>query len=232
MRTEIGRDITGKFGPVPDILEMFLEHRGEGIDKWHHYLPLYARYLAQWRNRRVRFLEIGVYKGGSLEMWRSYFGPEAVIYGIDIDPSCARFDDQSASVRIGSQDDPDFLSRVVHEMGGVDVVLDDGSHMMGHVRASLSALFPHLSEGGCYIIEDLHAAYWEAYGGGLEEPMNFFNLVREMIDDLHSWYHEGRVNHSATSGSVRGIHIHDSMVILEKGLAHRPVRSIVDSGTS
>ncbi|MEG7660787.1 hypothetical protein, partial [Listeria monocytogenes] len=82
----------GKYGPVGDLLEMFVQHRGEGVDKWHHYLPLYERYFSPWRGRPVRFLEIGVYKGGSLEMWRSYFGPEAMIFGIDIDPTCARFD--------------------------------------------------------------------------------------------------------------------------------------------
>ena len=48
-----------------------------------------------------------------------------IIYGIDIDPACAAFDGIDAQVRIGSQADPDFLRRVVQEMGGVDVVLAD-----------------------------------------------------------------------------------------------------------
>jgi cephalosporin hydroxylase len=231
LRAQIAADLASKYGHIGDIVDFFLQHTGEGVDKWHHYLPLYERYLGPWRNRPLRFLEIGVSKGGSLEMWRKYFGPDAVIFGIDIDPTCARFNGIGGQVRIGSQDDPDFLGAVVDEMGGVDVVLDDGSHMMSHVRASLIALFPRLSMGGTYIIEDLHTAYWEQYGGGADAPANFFNLVRSMIDDMHTWYHEGGVTHLATAEHATGIHIHDSMVVLDKGQTYRPVRSLVDSKT-
>jgi hypothetical protein len=96
-------------------------------------------------------LEIGVWKGGSLDMWRKFFGPDATLFGVDINSDCARFDGKSASVRIGSQDDPEFLRGVVKEMGKVDIVLDDGSHIASHQRASFEALFPLLSEGGLYI---------------------------------------------------------------------------------
>ena len=226
LREGIVADVAAKYGPVGDLAPLFARHRGEGVDKWHHYLPLYERYLGPWRGRPLRFLEIGVFKGGSLEMWRKYFGPEAVIYGIDIDPTCARFDGRDGQVRIGSQDDRAFLGRVIDEMGGVDVVLDDGSHVMAHLRATLAALFPRLSQGGTYIVEDLHTAYWPQYGGGTG-PENFYSTVRAMIDDMHHWYHDGAFAHPATAGQVTGIHIHDSMVVLEKGTPYRPVRSIV-----
>lgn len=230
-RAQIAADISAKFGRGSEIASLFTQHRGEGVDKWHHYLPLYERYLAPWRNRPLRFLEIGVLKGGSLEMWRRYFGPEAVIYGIDINPECARFDGRDAQVRIGSQDDAGFLNRVVDEMGGVDVVLDDGSHMMDHVRASLATLFPRLSPAGTYIIEDMHTAYWEQYGGGTGTEANFYATVRSMIDDMHHWYHDAGIAHPQTAGKVTGIHIHDSMVVLDKGPDFRPVRSLISAAT-
>lgn len=230
LRAAIVADIAAKFGTSGDLVTYFAQHRGEGVDKWHHYLPLYERYFAPWRNRPLRFLEIGVSQGGSLELWRKFFGPKAVIYGVDIDPTCARFDGQNAQVRIGSQDDAEFLNRVVDEMGGVDVVLDDGSHVMAHIRASLNVLFPRLSQGGTYIIEDLHTAYWRKFGGNMRTE-NFFSTVRAMIDDMHRWYHEADVQHPATAGQVTGIHIHDSMVVLDKGTVHRPVRSFVNAAT-
>ncbi|MEY4698426.1 MAG: hypothetical protein RIT14_2854, partial [Pseudomonadota bacterium] len=99
-------------------------------------------------------------------MWRRFFGPEAVIFGVDINRDCAKFDGQAAQVRIGSQDDMDFMRGVLAEMGGVDVILDDGSHQMRHVRASLLGLFPLLADGGLYVIEDMHTAFWRSYGGG------------------------------------------------------------------
>jgi hypothetical protein len=228
-RQQIASDIQRKYGPVGDLVDIFSETKGPGVDKWHHYVPLYERYFGAWRGRPVRFLEIGVFRGGSLDMWRRFLGPEAVIFGVDIDPGCARFDGQSGKVRIGSQADPDFLNSVIDEMGGVDVVLDDGSHRMEHVHASLAAVFPRLSLGGVYVIEDLHTAYWRRWGGGLSAPANFFNTVRGMIDDLHCWYHKADPRHPATAGGVTGIHIHDSLCVLEKGTLHSPVRSLVGS---
>ena len=82
-----------------------------------------------------------------------------VIFGIDVDPKCAAFDG-TAVVRIGSQDDPKFLRDVAAEMKGIDVVLDDGSHVGRHQRASFDVLFPLLSDGGIYIIEDVCTSYW------------------------------------------------------------------------
>ena len=108
---------------------LFWEHEGTIVHKWHHYLPIYEKFLSKYKNKPVKFLEIGVSQGGSLSLWRKYFGPDATIYGVDIDPQCKVYDGVDAQVRIGSQDDANFMSDVVQEMGEVDIVLDDGSHI-------------------------------------------------------------------------------------------------------
>lgn len=212
--------------PPPGVLEeLFWTNDGPVVHKWHHYLPLYERYLGPWRGRPLRMLEIGVSKGGSLDLWRRYFGPDAVLFGIDIDPACAALDGHSARVRIGSQADPAFLRAVVAEMGGVDVVLDDGSHVSEHMRASLAVLYPLLSEGGVYMIEDLHCCYWSEFGGGLGRTGSFVETVKTMIDDLHHWYHGQGERVAATAGALGGIHMHDSIVVLEKAAARPPRHS-------
>jgi hypothetical protein len=210
-----------------DLAAIYAGHRGALVHKWHHYLPLYERYFGPWRGRSLRFLEIGVSKGGSLAMWRDWFGPDATIYGIDINPACAALDGQAAQVRIGSQADPAFLEKVVTEMGGVDLVLDDGSHQMEHVRASFEALFPRLTVGGVYMIEDLHTAYWPRYGGGIDAPENFFRYVSGMVDDMHRWYHRGPARHPEVAPWVTGLHLHDSVVAIDKAVVHRPTHSRV-----
>lgn len=223
----VAEDVRQKYGFDGDLLRIFAGNEGAIVHKWHHYIPLYDRYFAKFRGRPVRFLEIGVSKGGSLRMWRQYFGPEAVIFGIDINPDCAAFDGEAAQVRIGSQDDPKFLADVVAEMGGVDVVLDDGSHVMAHVRATLSALFPKLAPGGVYFIEDMHTAFWKAYGGAYRWPRNIFQEVRSIIDDMHEPYH-GRMPRLPGIGPlVSGLHVHDSIVVLEKDPVFPPVHSQV-----
>lgn len=214
-------------GRTPGPLEaMFWDNQGPVVHKWLHYLPLYDRYLAPYRNRPVRMLEIGVYKGGSLALWRRYFGPSAIIFGIDIDPDCARFDGQDGQVRIGSQADPAFLTVVADEMGGVDIVLDDGSHDSRHIRTSFGTLFPRLSEGGIYIIEDLHAAYWSDYSGGYDAPGSFMQDVKTLIDDLHHWYHDHGERIAAAAGHLAGLHIHDSLVVLKKQAPHPPQHTV------
>lgn len=232
---DIRQDVVGKYGPQGDLLDIYTSIDTCLVHKWHHYLPLYERYFGPWRrpaSRPLRFLEIGVFEGGSLAMWRRYFGPDAVIFGIDINPDCKVFDGQAGSVRIGSQADPDFLRSVVREMGGVDVVLDDGSHVMAHVKAALQVLFPLLSEGGTYMIEDLHTAYWKSYGGGLGRSGNFFDVVRDAIDDMHQWYHDGGVANPELAMQVSGLHVHDSIVVLDKAQVFAPTHSQVGRRTT
>jgi hypothetical protein len=216
-------------GPSPQagpIEAAFFSHRGKEVHKWHHYLPLYDKYFAPYRGRPVRFLEIGVSKGGSLELWRDYFGADATIYGVDIDARCAAFDGLHGQVRIGSQDDAAFLTRVVEEMGGIDIVLDDGSHHSAHMRASLDVLFPLLSHGGLYAVEDVHCSYWRGWGGGYRLRRSFVEVVKTLIDDMHHWYHDGGQRIPATKDNLSGMHIYDSIVFLEKTAGHRPLVSI------
>jgi hypothetical protein len=225
--TDIRGDIRQKYGFDGDLLDLYVTGTDRVVNKWHHFLPLYDRYFARWRNRPLRFLEIGVSKGGSLDLWRKYFGPEAVIFGIDINPDCAAFDGISGQVRIGSQDDPEFLAQVVAEMGGVDVILDDGSHLMQHVHKTFGVLFPKLSYGGTYMIEDLHTAYLRRYGGGFRSADNFFNFARRMVDDMHRWYHTRPEQVPGLGADCSGIHIHDSVAVFDKDRPFAPTHSRV-----
>tara|TARA_R110002072_G_scaffold847_2_gene6773 strand:+ start:950 stop:1663 length:714 start_codon:yes stop_codon:yes gene_type:complete len=225
---DVAADIRDRYGFEGDLLDIYAGNEGVKVHKWHHYLPLYDRYFSRYRNTPVKFLEIGVNNGGSLQMWRRYLGKDAVLCGIDINPDCAQYDGQSGMVRIGSQDDPKFLAEVVTEMGGVDVVLDDGSHRMPHIDASLKVLFPLLTQGGTYMIEDLHTAYYPRFGGGFKEPGNFFNTVRKMIDDMHMWYHsKGNPQVPEMAREFSGVHVHDSIVVIDKAEQLRPTHSRV-----
>ena len=124
-----------------------------------------------------------------MAVWRKYFGPDALIFGIDIDQRCAVFDGHAGAVRIGSQDDPKFLNSIVKEMGGLDVVIDDGSHKAKHQLASFELLFPLLADGGIYICEDLHASYWPDYRGGYRRKGTFIEFSKQLIDDMHVDFH-------------------------------------------
>ena len=104
------------------------------VHKWHHYFDIYTRYFERYRDRPITMLEIGVFRGGSLRMWKKYFHPDSTIVGIDVDQSCQAHEiaNQNVFVRIGSQADPAFLVAVNGEFGPFDIILDDGSHKTHH----------------------------------------------------------------------------------------------------
>lgn len=200
---------------------LFFANKGRLAHKWLHYLPIYDRVLAPYRDTAPTMLEIGVSFGGSLEMWRDYFGPKATIFGIDIDPECAKRFDPPNQVRIGSQADPAFLESVIAEMGAPDIILDDGSHMAPHQIASFKTLWPHLKVGGLYMIEDCHTAYWPWFDGGYRRPGTAIELAKALIDDMHGWYH-GREQAFAEREEIGSVQVFDSIMIIEKVDRLRP----------
>jgi hypothetical protein len=206
-----------------------------GAHKWTHYLPIYESVLD--RDRPIRMLEIGVFHGGSLRMWREYLHPDSVIVGIDIDPDCKQFEnpDHRVHVRIGGQQDAEFLAEVAAEFGPFDVILDDGSHMNSHMVESFRHLFgTALAERGIYVVEDVHSNYWTPYR---DIPFSFVDFVGVLVDAMHAHYpqteseHNFRTGHPAHIAEVSvpritpllgRIEIHDSIVVVHKSRRDLP----------
>lgn len=210
-------------GAAPCRLEqIFLETTTPSVTKWLHYLPLYEKYFERFRGTAFRMLEIGVLDGGSIAMWREFFGPQATIWGIEINPECAARVYEPNVARIGSQADPEFLRRTIAEMGGVDLVLDDGSHVACHQRASFETLFPLLADDGLYVIEDLHTAYWpDIFQGGFRRPGTAVEAGKRLVDDLHHRYHPHGFA-TVARDRVTGVHFHDSNLFIDKGRQIKP----------
>lgn len=193
--------------------------------KWHHYLSVYHHHLARFRDTPVRLLEIGVHNGGSLQMWRRYLGPRAIIHALDNNPDCAAIDDPDVTVHIGSQDDAARLHAIVEAMGGVDVVIDDGSHKWTHQIATFEALYGKVSERGVYICEDTHTSYWPEYGS---EGASFVDHARARVDQLHAWYSLAeKAPDAAFARQTRSVTFYDSQVVFEKEPRLRPRNTFV-----
>lgn len=131
----------------------FNRHNGRRIDKWRHYFEIYDRHFDRYRNQAIRVLEIGIDHGGSLQLWKKYFGPWAQIVGLDIDPRCAEYVEDQVQVHIGNQSDVGLL----RSLGEFDIVIDDGSHRVQDQSASFEVLWPKTKS--VYLIEDCHAGY-------------------------------------------------------------------------
>ncbi len=196
----------------------FKNNDGKLIHKWMHYFPIYERHLEAYRNKTVTLIEIGVSKGGSLQMWQRFLGPLATLIGIDIDPDCSEHEDDNIFVRIGDQADKHFLQSIMQEFGTPDIIIDDGSHVMEHVNTTFDYLYPRLSKNGIYIVEDMHTAYWEEYGGGAENQGTFINKSKGFIDKLNADHSRGKITSDFITKNTFSIAFYDSVVVLERGM--------------
>jgi hypothetical protein len=155
-------------------------------------LDLYDQHLRTLRDEQLTLVEIGVFRGDSLRMWRDYF-PLGRIYGIDINADAMQHEDERIRVFIGSQSDGPFLDRVVAECGKPDIIIDDGSHLASDQIGSLLHLWPHLKPGGYYIVEDTHTSYLSDYRMGLHQPGTTIELLKNVVDDVHAMWHDGEI---------------------------------------
>jgi len=195
---------------------LFYENPGKDVFKWSHYLPIYEKHFQRYVNKPLTVLEIGCLHGGSLQLWKRYFGPHATILGIDIEPTCIAHVEDQINIRIGSQNDKEFLKSIINEFGPFDIVVDDGSHISADQIISFNALFDHVKEDGIYVVEDLHTNYWAECDGGVGKPGTFIETTKHLIDELNAYHTRGALGVTRFTNTAASIHCYDSMVFIEK----------------
>jgi len=212
----VHREATGPSEP-PNDLEKFFGARGEGrgIWKWQHYFDIYDRHFSRFRGREVHLLEIGVHSGGSLEMWQDYFGPQARIYGVDIQPSCKAFENGAVKIFIGDQGDRNFWKGFKAEVPRLDIVIDDGGHHTEQQIATFEELLPYLRPGGVYLCEDLHVSFnrFAGYIYGFASNLNAnYGWVRDRKNNERRLFCKA----SALQSAVRAVHLYPFVAVIEK----------------
>ena len=209
------------------VRDCFDEHQKPGsrfIIKYENYFGIYDRYLAPFRDRPVKLIEIGVQHGGSLQMWKRYLHPESTVIGIDIYPACRRYEDDGIRVFIGDQSDRAFLQTVIDAVGPVEIIVDDGSHIPRHQIATFEFLFRSgLEEGGAYLVEDCHTSYWRRYGGGVRRRGTFIEYAKTIVDELHYWHVErNRKPKTWRTDFVESVEFYNSVVAFRKKAMSSP----------
>jgi Methyltransferase domain len=200
--------------------------------KMEHYLEVYDTLLSPMQGCDITFLEIGIYKGGSIPMWQGFLGPGSRLTFLDIDPACTAHALPGTTVEIGDQSDPTFLTRIGQLHGPFDLIVDDGGHQMHQQITSFRHLWPQLKDRGRYIVEDTHTSYWPGFGGGLKEPHSFIEFAKDLIDRMHSWYTEDDTGFPLhpLAREIGSIQFHDSLVVIEKRLKEPPVAITATNG--
>ena len=206
-----------------DLERFFYENRGRPLLKWKHYFEVYERHLSRYRGRAPTMVEIGVFKGGSLMMWRDYFGPRAAIWGVDISAEVEAMRAEGFGILVGDQADPAFLERLRREIPRPDILIDDGGHRMEQQIATFDALFAWIADDGVYICEDLHTSYWSDFGGGHRAPGSYIEYSKRWIDSLNAWHsREASLQVDEVTRRAWSLHYYDSMLVIEKRLMQPP----------
>ncbi len=182
---------------------------GPGVWKWLHYFEPYHRHLRKFVSRPVTVVEVGVYGGGSLPMWRHYFGQGCRVHGVDIQEQCKAYEDSQTTIHIGDQADRAFWKRFRQSVPDVDVLIDDGGHQPEQQMVTLEEMLPHLRPGGVYICEDVHGIgnRFAAFAHALADELNAFAPVIEPV--LVS-------RPTGFQAAVNSVHLYPFVVVIEK----------------
>lgn len=203
---------------VKSLRELFYEHEGNLIHKWDHYFDIYDRYLSKYRGQPVNILEIGVSHGGSIQLWKKYFGRQAHIYAMDVNPECKKLEEANSTIFIGSQSDKQFLKEVRASLPPLDIIIDDGGHMMDQQIISFEELYDKVKEGGIYLVEDTHTSYWYEFDGGLKRSGTFIEYAKNLVDSLYDEHikDKSKLTVNDITRHVNSISFYDSIVVFEK----------------
>lgn len=135
---------------------IFDKYNSDKNSSFHNYSRQYEDLLKNFRDRPIKYLEIGVLNGESLKTMREIFLKSNCILGIDINSNCKIHEDVNNNifVEIGDATDRDFINYITWKYGTFDVILDDGSHNNKDLITTFELLFPLLNNNGLFIVED------------------------------------------------------------------------------
>jgi 23S rRNA U2552 (ribose-2'-O)-methylase RlmE/FtsJ len=203
-----------------NVLEQYFDEvtEGPGIWKWRHYFEIYHRHLHKFIGQDVHLLEVGIYSGGSLQMWQHYLGPECQIYGVDIEEACRAYESEAVNIFIGDQADRQFWSHFKKNVPSLDIIIDDGGHAPRQQIVTLEELISHLRPGGVYICEDVHGSFnqFAQYINGFCQNLNQFGVKPGQ---------ELACSPTQFQSQIHSVHMYPYVVVIEK--TSRPVTEFI-----
>ena len=174
------------------------------------YFQVYEELLSKYKNKKITFVEVGIFNGGSLFMWRSYFGEQARIIGIDLNPEAKKWEKEGFEIYIGSQSDHAFWELFFKNVGMIDVLLDDGGHTNEQQIISTYDCIPFINDNGVIIVEDTHTSYMKGFNNPTK--FTFINYAKKIIDDINFRFPSIGRPHSNLNNYVYSINFYESIV--------------------
>ena len=127
----------------------------------HHYHTVYNDEFSKFKDLPINLLEIGTFKGNSIEAWVEYF-PNATIYTIDIfsripaDEINILTHERVKWLKADSMD-PNINEQINNAWGDIkfDIIIDDGLHTPLANKLTFDHIKHFMSQTAVYFIEDV-----------------------------------------------------------------------------
>ena len=119
----------------------------------HSYLEVYDLLFAKFAQEKVNLLEIGVFNGGSLAMFKDFFQPGSEIHGIENQAVNAALN--GVAVFFGNA----YTDEMLSVLGEYDIIIDDGSHALQDVEFFITWYLDKVRPGGLLIVEDIQPEF-------------------------------------------------------------------------
>ncbi len=209
---------------LSELEKEFLVGKHNRSFKWLHYFEIYNRYFNKYIDQEVTIMEIGVNKGGSLQLWKRVLGPKARIIGVDISPSCKQLEEEQIEIYIGNQEDRNFWRKIKQEIPKLDILIDDGGHYMNQQIVTFEEMFSHIKADGVYICEDTFTSYnKDKYQSGYKNPNTYIEYSKNFIDYLHAWFSmDEDLQVNEYTRSMHSVHYYPGVVVIEKRPMYPP----------
>jgi len=197
-----------------NLLALFNESEYYSL-KYKNYFPVYEKLFSRFKGKKITFVEIGVLSGGSLFMWRNYFGKDARIIGVELNPEAKRFEKDGFEIHIGNQSDENFWKDFFEKIGEVDIILDDGGHTNFQQIVTSCSCIPFIKDDGILVVEDVFHSYGVSYGAsGFYNPSkySFINFCKKTIDDVNYRFPENKKFKFSLNKNVYSVEFFEAMV--------------------
>jgi len=211
LRNETGMTTVANNSSDKDLLDAYNRSPYLSI-KYDTYFPIYEALLGEYRGKEIVLVEVGVFNGGSLFMWRDYLGPKARIIGIDLNPDAREWENHGFDIYIGDQSSDIFWINLFEEIGNIDVLIDDGGHTNRQQIVTTHHAIQNINDGGLLVVEDIHTNYFREFGN--PSRYSFVNFVHRIVDSVNSRAHSLRRTYKNYSARVYSVSFFESIVAI------------------
>jgi hypothetical protein len=182
--------------------------------KWSNYFDIYEDLFKKFINKKIKIVEIGIGDGGSLFMWKNFFGQKAKIIGIEQNPNAKKLEKHGFQIFIGDQSNPNFWKNFFKKVGKIDILIDDGGHTNLQQITTLMESIQNINDGGMIVVEDTHTSFMKDKGFKNPSNYSFINFTTSLIENIHRRNPMLKKNMNYFSKKIYSLEFYDSITVV------------------